>query len=216
MEILKVNNLTKNYLDFTLNDICFTLPKGSIMGLIGENGAGKTTIIKLLLNLIKRDNGSIEILGLDNIKDELTIKQNIGVVLDESYFHDNLKPKEISIIMRNIYYKWDNNKFLDYIKKFNLPQDKIIKNYSKGGVGIIFCCILLPLVFKFGVEKSRLMMMTVIAIPTVIGYFLNEMGVQMPTEDQLITGLKILPLILLLIIYISSSISCNIYNKKDF
>lgn len=132
MEILKVKNLTKNYGDFSLDDISFTLPKGTIMGLIGENGAGKTTTIKLLLNLIKRDKGSIEILGLDNIKDELAIKQNIGVVLDESYFHDNLKPKDISIIMKNIYDKWDSDKFKDYMKKFNLPEDKIIKNYSKG------------------------------------------------------------------------------------
>lgn len=132
MEIIKIENLTKKYTDFTLNNLSFNLPKGSIMGLIGENGAGKTTTIKLILNLIKKDNGKIKIFGLDNIEDELNIKQNIGVVLDESYFHDNLKPKDISTIMRNIYDKWDNKKFISYIKKFNLPQDKIIKDYSKG------------------------------------------------------------------------------------
>lgn len=132
MDILKIENLTKNYTDFTLNDISFNLPKGSIMGLIGENGAGKTTTIKLILNLIKKDNGKIKIFGLDNIDDEMKIKQNIGVVLDESYFHDNLKPKDISVIMGNIYDKWDNKKFSSYIKKFNLPLDKIIKDYSKG------------------------------------------------------------------------------------
>ncbi len=132
MDILQIEHLTKHYIDFTLNDISFNLPKGSIMGLIGENGAGKTTTIKLILNLIKKDNGIIKIFGLDNIDDELKIKENIGVVLDESYFHDNLRPKDISIIMGNIYDKWDNKKFLSYIKKFNLPMDKIIKDYSKG------------------------------------------------------------------------------------
>ena len=132
MDIMKIEHLTKQYIDFTLNDISFNLPKGSIMGLIGENGAGKTTTIKLILNLIKKDNGKIKIFGLDNIDDELKIKENIGVVLDESYFHDNLRPKDISIIMGNIYDKWDNKKFLSYIKKFNLPLDKIIKDYSKG------------------------------------------------------------------------------------
>lgn len=132
MEILTIKNITKNYTDFTLNDISFSLPKGSIMGLIGENGAGKTTTIKLILNLIKKDNGNIKVFGLDNITDEMKIKQNLGVVLDESYFHDNLKPKDISVIMGNIYEKWDNKRFFDYLKKFNLPQDKIIKDYSKG------------------------------------------------------------------------------------
>ncbi len=132
MDILKAENLTKHYSGFSLNKISFNLPKGSIMGLIGENGAGKTTTIKLLLNLIKKDSGKITIFGLDNIKHEMKIKQDIGVVLDESSFHDNLKPKDISTFMGNIYDKWDNKKFFDYLNIFNLPQNKIVKDYSKG------------------------------------------------------------------------------------
>lgn len=132
MEILKIENLTKNYTDFSLDNISFNLPKGSIMGLIGENGAGKTTTIKLILNLIKRDKGNIRIFGLDNIQDEYKVKQKIGVVLDDSSFHDNLRAKDISIIMRNIYESWDNNSFADYIRRFKLPTDKIIKDFSKG------------------------------------------------------------------------------------
>lgn len=132
MDILKIENLTKNYTDFTLNNISFDLPKGSIMGLIGENGAGKTTTIKLILNLIKKDKGNIKIFGMDNIQNEHKIKQKIGVVLDESYFHDNLRPKDISLIMGNIYEDWDKNGFLDYVRKFKLPTDKDVKDFSKG------------------------------------------------------------------------------------
>jgi ABC-2 type transport system ATP-binding protein len=132
MDILKVENLSKNYVDFNLNNISFNLPKGSIMGLIGENGAGKTTTIKLILNLIRKNSGSIKIFDLDNITNEQKIKQDLGVVLDESYFHDNLKPKDIAIIMKNFYNKWDKKAFHHYLKKFKLPEDKIVKDYSKG------------------------------------------------------------------------------------
>jgi len=132
MEILKVENLYKYYADFTLKNMSFSLPKGCIMGLVGENGAGKTTIIKLILNLIKKNGGAIKVFGIDNIVDEQKIKQNIGVVLDESYFHDNLRPKDISIIMGSIYENWDKKIFFDYLSRFKLPQDKIVKDFSKG------------------------------------------------------------------------------------
>lgn len=132
MDILNVEDLSKTYDDFTLKDVGFNLPRGSIMGLIGENGAGKTTIIKLILNLIKKENGNIKVFGLDNIVNEQEIKERIGVVLDESYFHDNLKPKDISIIMSNIYKNWNKTLFEDYLIKFKLPKDKIVKDFSKG------------------------------------------------------------------------------------
>lgn len=130
--ILDVTNLSKSYEDFILNDISFNIPKGSIMGLIGENGAGKTTIIKLILNTIKKNGGNIKILGFDNIENELEIKEKIGVVLDESYFPDNLMPKDISIIMNNIYKNWNKSSFLQYLKQFKIPEDKIVKKFSKG------------------------------------------------------------------------------------
>lgn len=113
--ILIADNLSKKYEGFTLDKVSFQLPKGSIMGLVGENGAGKTTIIKLILNLIKRDAGSIQVLGLDNINSDPKIKNRIGVVLDESNFHDNLKPTDISIVMKNIYDNWDKEKFMNYL-----------------------------------------------------------------------------------------------------
>lgn len=130
--ILEVNKINKNYKNFSLRDVDFDIPKGSIMGIIGQNGAGKTTIIKLILNLIKSNGGSIKIFGFDNIENEMEIKERLGVVLDESYFHDNLKPTDISKIMNHIYKKWDKDKFLEYLDKFKLPEDKIVKEFSKG------------------------------------------------------------------------------------
>lgn len=130
--ILEVDSLSKIYDGFKLNEISFKLPKGSIMGLVGENGAGKTTTIKLILNLIKKNNGTIKVLGMDNIYDEQSIKENIGVVLDESNFHDNLRPVDISLIMKNIYRNWDEGIFLNYLTKFKLPKEKIVKDFSKG------------------------------------------------------------------------------------
>lgn len=130
--ILNLENLSKAYDNFTLKDINLNIPKGSIMGLVGENGAGKTTTIKLILNLIKRDKGTIRLFGFDNIQREMEVKERIGVVLDESNFHDNLNSNDISIIMGNIYKNWNNNVFSDYLKQFNLPKNKVIKDLSKG------------------------------------------------------------------------------------
>lgn len=129
---MEIKNLSKHYDKFNLNNINFNVPKGCIMGLIGENGAGKTTTIKLILNLIKKDSGNINIFGLDNIEYEKQIKEQIGVVLDESYFHDTLTPLSISKIMSNVFSSWDDDLFEDYLRKFNLPKSKIIKDFSKG------------------------------------------------------------------------------------
>lgn len=131
-DILNVKNLTKNYKDFSLKDISFSIPKGCIMGLVGENGAGKTTTIKLILNLIKKNQGGIQVFGLDHIESELQIKDRIGVVLDECYFHDNLTPIDISKITGNIYSKWNRELFLSYLERFKLPRDKVVKDFSKG------------------------------------------------------------------------------------
>ena len=130
--ILIAEKLSKKYEGFTLDEVSFQLPKGCIMGLVGENGAGKTTIIKLILNLIKKNSGSVQVFGLDNIENDPKIKNRIGVVMDESNFHDNLKPTDISIIMNNIYDNWDKELFSRYLNRFKLPKDKKVKDYSKG------------------------------------------------------------------------------------
>lgn len=130
---LEITGLSKGYSGFRLNNVSFSVPQGCIMGLIGENGAGKTTTLKLILNLIRRDAGSIKIFGKDNIKEERAIKEQLGVVLDESCFHETLTAPNISVIMGKIYKgSWDNGLYESYIHKFALPKDKTVKEYSRG------------------------------------------------------------------------------------
>ena len=130
--ILEIKDLSKKYDCFALNNINIQLPKGTIMGFIGENGAGKTTTIKLILNIIKRDSGNIKIFGLDNIENEREIKENIGVILDDSFLSEYLTPSDINKIMKNIYKRWDEKMYFKYIEKFKLPKEKISKEYSTG------------------------------------------------------------------------------------
>lgn len=130
--ILEVNNLTKKYKDFTLDNVSFKLEKGFIMGFIGPNGAGKSTTIKLIMNLIKKNSGEIRVLGLDNIKNEKEVKQKIGFVYDENYFYEELNLLEMKNIIAPFYKNWDNTTFNKYIKDFDLPANKKIKELSKG------------------------------------------------------------------------------------
>lgn len=105
--ILEVKNLTKRYKGFSLEDVSFSLPKGYIMGFIGPNGAGKSTTIKLIMNLIKRDSGDIKVFGLDNIEDEILVKERIGFVYDENHFYDELTILETKKIIASFYKGWD-------------------------------------------------------------------------------------------------------------
>ena len=129
---LEVKNLCKKYNEFELKNINFTLPKGMIMGLIGENGAGKTTTIKSILNLINIDNGEIKIFGLNIKKNEKKIKEDIGVVLDDSFFSEYLNPTDINKIMKKIYKNWDEKLYFKYLEDFKLPKNKISKEFSSG------------------------------------------------------------------------------------
>ena len=129
---IEVKGLTKKYDNFSLKGIDLTVPKGYIMGLIGENGAGKSTTIKAILNLIHKDSGTINILGYDHQAYELQIKQQIGVVFDECHFPEQLKPKDLSLIMKNIYQNWDNDYYYNYLQQFKLPENQIIKEFSRG------------------------------------------------------------------------------------
>ncbi len=130
--ILEVKNLNKKYDDFALKNITFDLPKGMIMGFIGENGAGKTTTIKAILNIIKKDSGEIKIFGLDSKRDEGKIKEDIGVVLDDMFYPEILTPNDINNSMKYIYKNWDEKMFNSYLKDFSLNPKQQIKKFSKG------------------------------------------------------------------------------------
>ena len=108
---IEIKGLCKSYGDFALKAIDLTLPGGSILGLIGENGAGKTTTIKCILNLIRRDAGEIALLGHDNIKEEQLAKQDVGIVLDECFFHDTLRPLDVGRVLAPAYKDWDGELF---------------------------------------------------------------------------------------------------------
>jgi len=129
---LEIKNLSKSYGEFSLSGVSFNVPKGSIVGFIGENGAGKTTTIKLILNMIHKDGGDIRVFGLDHRESEKEIKEKLGVVLDETYFHDNLRPGDIAAILRRIYPEWDDAKYAALLSRFGLPGNKTVKEFSKG------------------------------------------------------------------------------------
>lgn len=128
---LELKGVSKKYPGFELNNITFNIPKGIITGLIGENGAGKTTTIKAILNIIKAD-GSIKVFGKDNQKYEKEIKQDLGVVLDDSFLSDYLTAKGVNSIMKEFYENWDEKKYFNYMQEFKLPLDKLIKDFSSG------------------------------------------------------------------------------------
>ena len=129
---IEIKGLCKSYGDFALKDVDLTLPGGSILGLIGENGAGKTTVIKCILNLIHRDAGTIRLLGYDNVKEERLAKEDVGIVLDECFFHDNLRPRDVGRILAPSFHTWDEALFRNYLDKFGLPEKKLIKEFSRG------------------------------------------------------------------------------------
>ena len=129
---IEIKGLCKSYGDFTLRDVDLTVPGGSIMGLIGENGAGKTTTIKCLLGIARPDRGSITVLGRDMAACGAEIRQDIGVVLAECFYHDTLRPKDLSPILAPIYRGWDRELYRDCLARYGLPENKLIKEFSRG------------------------------------------------------------------------------------
>ena len=130
--ILEIKNLTKDYGDFVLDKVSFALPRGVIMGLIGENGAGKSTTINCILNETQKSGGQILIFGKDHILNEIEIKDKLGVVFDENHFPDIFTAEEVGQFMSGIYTAWDWTLYRQYLEKFELPRNKRIKDFSKG------------------------------------------------------------------------------------
>lgn len=127
---IKIENLSKKYEDFELKDVSFNVPCGSIVGLIGENGAGKSTTIKAILDLTEKESGVVEILGSTTLDKET--KEHIGVVFEGNNFPEELNAKELNNVLKNIYKYWNEEKFYGLLYDFKLPIQKKIKDYSRG------------------------------------------------------------------------------------
>ena len=132
MNILEVRNLNKTYKDFQLKDVNLTIPKGYIMGFVGQNGAGKTSIINLINHICKCDSGSIKIDGISYADDPVRYKESIAYVGDECYFTKGLKVKNVKQTLKEFYPTFDSEKFDSLIEKYNLPINKNIINFSRG------------------------------------------------------------------------------------
>ena len=129
---IEIEHLTKDYGSFRLDDVTLAVPGGTILGLIGENGAGKSTTIKCILNLVRRDAGEIRIFGMDNRKEERAVKEQVAVVLDECPFHELLTPHMVETILSGACPGWDSKRFHSLLGEFELPEKKLVKEFSRG------------------------------------------------------------------------------------
>lgn len=130
--ILEISGLCKSYNDFALKNISFSIPKGFIMGFVGQNGSGKTTTIRSILNMANIDSGKISVFGLDSINDSVEIKERLGVVFDQLYFAEHLNARQIESQISPFYREWNSEQFSKYLKEFELPENKAVGDFSKG------------------------------------------------------------------------------------
>ena len=129
MNALEIKNLCKTYPGFFLDHLNLTLPSGCIFGLIGENGAGKSTTIKLILDLIRLDSGSITLLGTEHTR---LSREDIGVVLDEVGIPECLTASQVGKVMKNLFKNWDSARYSELLVQFSIPDGKIFKEFSRG------------------------------------------------------------------------------------
>jgi len=132
MNALEIQNLTKSFPGFTLDNLNLVLPSGCIMGLIGENGAGKSTTIKLILDMLRKDSGTVTILGRDNQQNLRLTKEDVGVVMDEVGIPPCLTARQVGRVMQNIYRNWDSGAYQRLLEKLSLPEEKPFKDFSRG------------------------------------------------------------------------------------
>ena len=132
MNAVELNNLCKSYGRFSLDSVTLELPCGCIMGLVGENGAGKSTTIKLILDIIQKDSGSIKLFGEEINASSSKLRDSIGVVLDEPCFPEALTAVHINKIMKHTYTNWDEKYFFELLRRFDVDESKKFKSLSKG------------------------------------------------------------------------------------
>lgn len=133
MNAIELDGITKRYDGFLLDNVSFSLPRGAILGLVGENGAGKSTTIKLIMNAIQRDSGVIRVLGEDNTSKAFAdIKQDIGIVLDEAYYPEVLNAAQVGAVMKRTYLRWDETAYQNHLKLLDIPLKKQFREFSRG------------------------------------------------------------------------------------
>lgn len=132
MNALEIRGLAKHFADFTLDNLNLILPGGCILGLIGENGAGKSTTIRLILGMLRADSGTVTILGQDSRENPVLTKQDIGVVLDEVGIPECMTPKQVGKVMANVFLRWNAETYQGLLTRFSLPENKKFKEFSKG------------------------------------------------------------------------------------
>lgn len=133
MNAIELSHINKFFGDFAIRDLNLTVPSGTICGLVGENGAGKSTTIRLLMGALRPDSGTASVLGADVFSPEFReMKEDIGVVLDEAYFPESLNAVQVGKIMAATYRRWDQELYDGYLKRFDLPASKQFKDFSRG------------------------------------------------------------------------------------
>ena len=133
MNAIEIKGLTKRYKDFSLEGLDLTLPMGCVLGLVGANGAGKSTTIRLIMDAMERDGGTVEVLGVDNQSQEFQkVKEEVGVVLDETCVPEFITARQLGKIMADTYRNWEQDAYERWLDKFQLPGNKKFKEYSRG------------------------------------------------------------------------------------
>ena len=133
MNAIEIKGLTKRYKDFALEGLDLTLPMGCVLGLVGANGAGKSTTIRLIMDAMERDGGTVEVLGVDNKSQEFQkVKEEVGVVLDETCVPEFITARQLGKIMADTYRNWEQDTYERWLDKFQLPGNKEFKEYSRG------------------------------------------------------------------------------------
>ncbi|MCG7437630.1 ABC transporter ATP-binding protein [Lysinibacillus fusiformis] len=130
--VIELQHIQKSFNGFQIKDFSIHVKKGFVTGFIGGNGAGKSTTIKMIMNLLQQDSGTISIFGKSYKKHEKEIKERIGFVYDENIFYENITLKDMKKIIKPAYRKWDDKAFQHYVEQFELPLNKNMKTFSKG------------------------------------------------------------------------------------
>ena len=133
MNAIELSHISKSFGGFAIRDLCLAVPSGTICGLAGENGAGKSTTIRLLMGALQPDSGRAAVLGVDTSSPEfLSVKEDVGVVLDEAYYPEVLNAAQVGKVMAKTYRRWDAEQYNAYLQRFGLPLKKAFKDFSRG------------------------------------------------------------------------------------